>query len=505
MLKKPSLDTLHRIARQHHMDMTTEDLYSFQWLMEGTLQSYERVSQMVEPRLPVKYERTPGYRPSAQENRFNAWYWKASVKGAADGKLSGKKIVLKDNVSLAGVPMMNGSSVLEGFVPDIDATIVTRMLDEGAEIVGKAVSEHLSFSGGSHTADTWPVPNPYDLTRSAGGSSSGSAVLVATREVDMAIGGDQGGSIRIPSSWCGIFGLKPTFGLVPYTGIFPLDHTLDHTGPMARTVEDVALLLEVLAGPDGFDPRQAMGLHAKPYRQFLSTNLRGLRIGVVEEGFGWSSLSQRDVDERVRNSAWSLARCGAKVSAVSIPIHRDGIHLWNVIATEGAMSLMIQGNSQGTNWKGYYQTQLLDIFSRGLRTRANDLADTVKHVILAGQYMHDAYQGRFYGIAQNLGRQLGSEYDAVFEDFDVLVMPTVPLKATKIPGPQASPAESVARALEMIPNTAPFDVTGHPAMNVPCGKSEGLPVGMMLIGRYGEDETVLRTAYAFEQLNPLAL
>ena len=202
MLKKPSLDTLHRIARQHHMDMTTEDLYSFQWLMEGTLQSYERVSQMVEPRLPVKYERTPGYRPSAQENRFNAWYWKASVKGAADGKLSGKKIVLKDNVSLAGVPMMNGSSVLEGFVPDIDATIVTRMLDEGAEIVGKAVSEHLSFSGGSHTADTWPVPNPYDLTRSAGGSSSGSAVLVATREVDMAIGGDQGDRFgsRVPGA-----------------------------------------------------------------------------------------------------------------------------------------------------------------------------------------------------------------------------------------------------------------------------------------------------------------
>src|SRR5207249_7877084 len=155
------------------------------------------------------------------------------------------------------IPMMNGSAVLEGYVPDVDATLVTRILDAGGEIVGKAVCEHLCFSGGSHTSDTGPVLNPHDPKRSAGGSSSGSAALVVARECDMAIGGDQGGSSRIPSSYSGAVGLKPTYGLVPYTGVFPIELTLDHTGPIARTAADCALLLEAIAGADGLDPRQS--------------------------------------------------------------------------------------------------------------------------------------------------------------------------------------------------------------------------------------------------------
>lgn len=365
------------------MELSDEDLTVFQRIMAGSLQSYERVSHLVEPMPPAAYERSIGYRPGPEENPFNAWYWKTSVKGAESGKLKGKKIALKDNVSLAGIPMMNGSSVLEGFVPDIDATIVTRILDAGGEIVGKAVCEHLCFSGGSHTSDTGPVRNPHDPLRSSGGSSSGSTALVASGEVDMAIGGDQGGSIRIPSSWCGVFGLKPSYGLVPYTGVFPIEQTLDHVGPIARSVQDTALLLEVIAGEDGLDPRQS-GLQPKNYTQYLTGDIRDLRIGVVEEGFGWEGLSESDVDEAVREAARQFNKCGASVETVSIPMHRDGIHIWNVIATDGATQLMVRGNSQGTNWKGYYQTHLLDVYGRGLRTRANDLSDTVKLVILTG-------------------------------------------------------------------------------------------------------------------------
>lgn len=138
-IQKPTVDVLKKIAEQYHMDLTQEEIKSFQNIMTSSLQSYERLQQLVEPNLPVKYERNIGYRPDSEENRLNAWYWKTSVKGAESGKLKGKKIVLKDNVSLAGIPMMNGSSVLEGFVPDIDATIVTRILEAGGEIVGKAV------------------------------------------------------------------------------------------------------------------------------------------------------------------------------------------------------------------------------------------------------------------------------------------------------------------------------------------------------------------------------
>ena len=183
-------------------------------------------------------------------------------------------MALKDNVCLAGVPMMIGAGFLDGSVPDIDATIVTRILDAGGEIAGKAVCEYYCVSGGSHTSSTGPVHNPYKMGYSAGGSSSGSAVLVALGEVDMAIGGDQGGSIRMPSSFSGVYGMKPTHGLVPYTGIMPIEIYIDHTGPMTATVSDNALLLEVIAGPDGYDPRQ-YAPKVYPYTQLLEGGVRG--------------------------------------------------------------------------------------------------------------------------------------------------------------------------------------------------------------------------------------
>ena len=498
-VKPPSLDALEQIAESYGMDLSEEDLQSFQGLIAPIMASYERLDQLPEPTLDVKYPRTSGYRPAPEDNPLNAWYWRSEIRGSDSGPLSGKTIAIKDNVSVAGVPMMNGTAMLEGYVPDTDATIVTRILDAGGTILGKAVCESLCISGGSHTSDTGPVRNPYDPTRSAGGSSSGSAALVGAGDVDMAIGGDQGGSIRIPGCWCGIYGLKPTYGLVPYTGIFPIEITLDHTGPMARSAADCALLLEAIAGPDGLDPRQSANLQPQPYAQALTGDISGLRIGVLEEGFGIDGLSEGDVDEMNQQSAEALHKLGAQVSNVSVPWHKDGVHLWNGIGIEGLTLLMIADNGMGTNWKGHYSTSLLDAFARGRRTRANDFSETVKMVILLGQYLHDDYHGRYYAKAQNLARSLKAAYDRAFEDVDLLLMPTLPLKATKIPGPQASREEYVARALEMIPNTAPFDITGHPAMTVPCGVSDGLPVGMMLVGRTGEDATVLRAADAFQR------
>lgn len=498
-VKKPNIEQLKKIAKEYNLDLSTEDLESFQGIINNSIASYERLDQLVEPSLSVNYPRSPGYRPEKEENQWNAWYRKTSIKGNNSGKLYGKKIVLKDNINLAGVPMMNGSSILEGYVPDEDATLITRILNEGGEIVGKAVSEDLCFSGGSHTAKTGPILNPHNPKHSTGGSSAGCGALVATKEVDMAIGGDQGGSIRIPASWCGIYGLKPSFGLVPYTGAFPIEQTIDHLGPMTNTVQDAALLLEVIAGVDGLDPRQS-GLEPKLYSEMLVGHANGIRIGIVQEGFGWEGLSEEDVDFMVKEAAFSLSKSGAKVEETSIPLHHDGLHIWNGIATEGATSLMVRGNGFGNNWKGHYSIKLLDFYGNSRRTRANDFSETVKMVILLGQYMQDNYNGRYYAKAQNLSRKLKKAYDDAFNNYDVLIMPTLPLKATPIPGPDASREEYISRALEMIPNTCPFNLTGHPAMNVPCGKSNGLPIGMMIIGRYGEDETVLRVAHAFETL-----
>ena len=214
-----------------------------------------------------------------------------------------------------------------------------------------------------------------------------------------------------------------------------------------------------------------------PTRTRLTGDARGLRIGIVKEGFGLPN-SEPDVDMTVRQAAQSLSRAGAELTDLSIPLHRDGIHIWNAIAVEGATMFMVAGNSMGTNWKGQYITSLLDFYGRSRRVRANDLSDTVKLVILLGQYMQDNYQGRYYAKAQNLSRVLTAAYDEALRQVDLLLMPTLPLKATLLPPPNASREDYVARALEMLANTCPFDVTGHPAVTVPAGMSEGLPVGI---------------------------
>jgi amidase len=495
-VKRPTLAQLHEVSRDLGMTLSDEDARSFLGLMEGSFAAYDAVDAMPDYVPPVKYPRTPGYRPEGAENRYNAWYVKTTVKGAPSGKLAGKTVALKDNICLAGVPMMNGASTLRGYVPDIDATVVTRILDAGGTIVGKAHCEYFCFSGGSHTGAAGPVHNPHRMGHSAGGSSSGSAALVAAGEVDMALGGDQGGSIRIPSSFCGIYGMKPTHGLVPYTGIMPIELTLDHTGPMTRSVADNALLLEVIAGDDGLDPRQYAPRTAE-YTAALRHDAGGLRIGVVTEGFGHPN-SESEVDAQVRKGVDRFAKLGAKVTEMSVPMHAVGAAIWSPIALEGATELMMKGNGMGTNWRGLFVTSLLDAHSTW-RHRANELSDTLKVSMLLGHYFTKHYRGHFYAKAQNLSRKLREAYDAALADHDLLVMPTLPLKATPLPPADASRELYVQRAFEMIANTAPFDATGHPAMSLPCGLADGLPVGLMLIGRHHDEATIYRAAHAFEQ------
>jgi amidase len=495
-VKRPTPSQLRAVAGDLGITLTDADIQSFLGLMAGSFAAYDAVDAMPDHLPPVTYPRTPGYRPEGAENPYNAWYVKTTVKGAASGKLAGKTIVLKDNVCLAGVPMMNGASTLEGYVPDVDATIVTRILDAGGTIVGKAHCEYFCFSGGSHTNAAGPVHNPRRRGYSAGGSSSGSAALVAAGEVDMAIGGDQGGSIRIPAAYCGIYGMKPTHGLVPYTGIMPIELTLDHAGPMTGTVTDNALLLEVLAGADGLDPRQYAPRTAA-YTQALGQGVQGLRVGVVKEGFGHAN-SEKDVDAAVRRAAGIFGKLGALVEEVSVPLHLAGPAIWTPIALEGATELMMKGNGLGTNWRGLFVTSLLDAHS-AWRHRADELSDTLKISMFLGHYFVKHYRGHYYAKAQNLSRKLRAAYDAALARHDLLVMPTLPLKATPLPLADASREVYVQRAFEMIANTAPFDATGHPAMSIPCGESEGLPIGLMLIGKHWDEATIYRAAHAFEQ------
>src|SRR4051794_12755731 len=376
-IKVPSLEQLGEVASELGLSLPEAELAAHHQSLLGAFEAYSRLDRMPDELPPVSYPRLPGRRPTAEENRYGAWYVKTEVAGAATGKLRGKSVALKDNICLAGVPMMNGASTMVGYVPDVDATVATRILDAGGTIVGKTVCEYFCFSGGSHTSATGPVHNPHRMGYSAGGSSSGSAAVVAAGEVPMALGGDQGGSIRIPAAFCGIYGLKPTHGLVPYTGIMPIELTLDHTGPMTGNVEDNALLLEVLAGPDGLDPRQSAAATAKPYREALTRGGTGLRIAVVEEGFGHAqSLPQ--VDAIVRDAAQRFKGLGATVETVSIPMHKHGAAIWLAILAEGATMQMMLGNGFGFNWQGLYVTSMLD-FHSGWRSRADELSDSLKN------------------------------------------------------------------------------------------------------------------------------
>jgi amidase len=314
----------------------------------------------------------------------------------------------------------------------------------------------------------------------------------------MAIGGDQAGSIRMPAAFCGVFGLKPTYGLVPYSGVFEIEHTLDHVGPMAATATDTALLLQALAGPDGVDPRQA-GVQAGDYLAGLDDGIAGLRIGVLAEGFDWPGADP-EVGAAVRGTAAALTELGASVEDVSIPLHRDSPAIWRGIASEGTYVHVIRGNGQGIGTKGYYNGGLIDAFGRARARNANDLSVTVKSIALLGNYLHERYGGHYYAKARNLARVLTEAYDAALARVDLLVMPTTVMTATPLPAPEAPLEEQIQRAFEVNASTCGFNVTGHPAISIPCGSVGGLPVGLTAVGRIGADAAVLRFARTVETL-----
>jgi len=492
-----TLDELRADARAVGFDLSDTELKAIQSYVADFMKATDRIAKAVPPAPPPKYGPRSGTRPAAAENPLGAWYVTTSIKGAPTGPLAGKKIAIKDNICVAGLPMMNGSKVLEGFVPNTDATVVTRLLDAGAEITGKSVCESFCMDFGSHTADTGFVLNPHDHTRTTGGSSSGSAALVASNVVDMAVGCDEGGSIRVPSAFCGIVGLKPTWGLVPFTGIFPLEITIDHVGPMAHTVHDCALMLETLAGPDGLDPRQNAALQRQPYTTLMKAGGKGLRIGILKEGFGLPD-GEKDVDALVLDAAHRFEKAGAVVSTVSVKEHTGlAMDCLNIVSANMAP---IAHDSVGSNYKGRYPLDMAEFYVKHRQERAALFPPEVKLWLVLEHLLDRTGDGLHYARAREVGRAVKAAYDEALTQVDVLVMPTVATRPPKLPPPNVDFATSLKLGDGAALNTPQFDLTGHPGLNVPCGKLDGLPIGMMIVGRTGADATVLRAGYAFEQL-----
>lgn len=488
----PRLEDLKRIAAELRSSAPADDAALLLPYMASMAAGYDWIDAQ-QDLLPPFSPKDRAYRvPEQEENALGAWYVKSSIKACDSGPLHGKKIAVKDNIFVAGIPMMDGSTILEGFVPDYDATVVTRMLDAGAEIAGKSVCECLCMSGGSGTAATGPVRNPRNLEYSTGGSSSGSTALVVAGEVDMAIGTDQGGSVRIPASWTGAYGMKATHGVVPYTGGMVMETSIDYIGPITASVADNALLLEVLAG-HGTEDASVAG----PYTGPLQQPVNDLRIGLVTEGFN-HPLADADVDECVRAAAARFASLGASVEDISIAEHLHGPAIWGAVVSDGFWQ-SFKLNGLGYNYNGVYSPALYGLMENW-QEKFDDLPVNAKMLFMFGKYL-ESYRGYYYGKAKNLVRGLRAAYDQAFSTYDLLLMPTTVQKSSRNPD-VTDPAQSdliMAQAFNNTFNTCQFNTTGHPAMSMPCGMRDGLPIGLMLVGRHFAEATIYQAAHAFEQ------
>jgi len=499
-VSRPSAADLDAAAEHFGFRLDAAEREEYLAAVGRALHSYDVVDELyavlAHPTIPDRVYRVPG----RDENPLGAWYVTASIASGDHGPLAGRTVAVKDNIAVAGIPMMNGSRAVQGFVPARDATVVERLLAAGATIAGKSVCEDLCCSGSSFTSASGPVRNPWDPSREAGGSSSGSAALVAAGEVDLALGGDQGGSIRIPAALCGVVGYKPTHGLVPYTGAFPIERTIDHLGPITRTVADAALMLTVLAGPDGLDPRQPDGIAAVDYRAALDRDVAGLRVGVLVEGFGQPG-AEPGVDALVRATAQRFTEIGCAVADVSVPWHRPAAHVLKVVITDGVAYQMLDGNGFGLGVEGLYDPELMAHFARRRTATADDLAASVKEKALCGHYGVTGLGGASYAKARNLVPHVRAGYDAALDRYDVLVMPTVPGTAGTLPAGRPRDVALLDHAGGKSVNTAPMNLTGHPAVSVPAGLVDGLPAGIMIMGRRFDDATVLQLAAALESLS----
>ena len=495
-LRHPNREDLLRAAARNNLTLSEEEVEGYLSLSSATFNWLDILDQMpVENPLTTGVVRDPGVRPRPEDDPYNAIVRRCSIKGPGKGKLAGVRVGLKDNISMAGVPMTCGSRLLSAYVPQRDATVVTRLLNQGAEIVAVLNMDDFAWSGAGDTSAYGPILNPHNREHLASGSSSGSAAALYYDDIDMTLGCDQGGSIRMPAAWCGVVGLKPTFGLVPYTGIVCGEPGFDHVGPMARSTREVALMLEVIAGKDPLDPRQDEVM-VESYADNLAEDVSGLRVGVVQEGFA-QKRSDPQVDAAVRKAIAHLSKMGLVVHDVSIPAHNTAMAIYHGGMIEGAAALM-RARGLGYHWQGFYDTGLGETLGRALKTQANDLPPELKLTMLIGTYLSDYYHGRLYNKGQNLRPALRASYDSALERFDVLAMPTVSITAYKYESDIDWKAR-LSRAAGFGYNCSPFNATGHPGISVPCGKVDGLPVGLMLIARHFQESVLLKLAHAFEQ------
>ncbi|MGG4091791.1 Asp-tRNA(Asn)/Glu-tRNA(Gln) amidotransferase subunit GatA [Paenibacillus lautus] len=406
------------------------------------------------------------------------------------GLLFGIPVGIKDNIVTEGLRTTCASQFLSNFTPVYDATVVGKLRAADTVTIGKLNMDEFAMGGSNENSSFYPVRNPWDLDRVPGGSSGGSAAAVAAGEVYFALGSDTGGSIRQPASYCGVVGLKPTYGLVSRFGLVAFASSLDQIGPLTKNVEDSAYVLQAIAGYDPTDSTSAK-VDVPDYLSALSGDVTGLRIAVPKEYLGEGV--DAEVKETVLNALKVLEAMGATWDEVSLPHTDYAVATYYLLASSEASSNLARFDGVRYGVRSENAGSLIDLYHE---SRSQGFGDEVKRRIMLGTYaLSSGYYDAYYLKAQKARTLIKQDFDKVFEQYDVIIGPTAPTTAFKL-------GAQVDDPLTMYLNdilTIPVSLAGVPAVSVPCGFADGLPVGMQIIGKAFDESTVLRVAHAYEQ------
>jgi len=411
--------------------------------------------------------------------------------GEEIGLLAGIPIGIKDNMCTKGIPTTCASRILENFVPPYESTVTQKLADAGTVMVGKTNLDEFAMGSSTENSAYYVTANPWDVSRVPGGSSGGSAAAVAAEECTVAIGSDTGGSIRLPASFCGVVGMKPTYGLVSRFGLVAFASSLDQIGPFGRTVEDAAILLGAIAG---YDPQDSTSLKVEvpDYTQSLKPDLKSIRIGVIKETFGEGLDS--DVEQAVTKAIEQLKDLGAEIQEISCPRFRYGLPAYYIIAPSEASANLARYDGVKYGFRAPDPENLLDMYAR---TRASGFGAEVKRRIMVGTYTLSAgYYDAYYLKAQKVRTLIKQDFETAFEQVDVLVCPTVPSTAFKAGEKTDDPLSMYLTDLM----TITVNLAGLPGLSLPCGfDRQGLPIGLQLIGNALREDQLFQVAYAYEQ------
>ncbi|WP_256299158.1 Asp-tRNA(Asn)/Glu-tRNA(Gln) amidotransferase subunit GatA [Haloarchaeobius salinus] len=412
-----------------------------------------------------------------------------TVEGADDGPLAGKTVAIKDNISTAGVRTTCGSAMLDDYVPPYDATVVERLKDAGADIVGKTNMDEFGMGTTTETSAFGPTENPVAEGHVPGGSSGGSAAAVAAGEADLALGSDTGGSVRCPAAFCGVVGIKPTYGLVSRYGLVAYANSLEQIGPFGSTVEEAAALLDVIAGPDERDATTREAGADANYADAADGDVDGLSIGVPTE---LVDGADEGVKEQFYAALDELEAQGATTHEVSLESVEYAVQAYYVIAMSEASSNLARFDGVRYGHSGGYDGNWNETFGKA---REEGFGAEVKRRVLLGTYALSAgYHDKYYKQAQDARAWVKQDFDEALSSADVLASPTMPVPPMEL-------GESLSDPLKMYladANTVPVNLADLPAISVPAGETDGLPVGVQLVGPAFGEETIIRAASALD-------